>query len=498
MGNNVSSCCGAGDGIRCCCLGRGGGNVKSGKMVPADLHSSGAQTNTKSVKKQVVQSRPTTLPTQNPNAGPSTSTSQARQGENNAKFSEFSLHGVQKTSPVEQTDDSMDGLHSSGVQRKFLMENVSSLFNEYKEIDCDEILAEGISKFCNDLEVDPAEFIVLALAWKFKAATMCRFSRDEFTQGCISLQADSIKSIKQSFPELENEAKQSFRDIYKFAFQFGLDSDQGQRSLPSDVAIGMWQVVFSKNPPVLLKDWIKFLEESKIRGISRDTWNMFLHFTENVGSDLSNYDDNEAWPSLFDDFVEYYRMSKVDEGASEKSDNEQSTDDQKQNILEGPQSLDNEINVNNDITVTHKNADLNLPGSVPVIQNEPETILSLTETEQKLDSVDSEIQPENNTEKDLVLNENDIENSVTVDSDQLHNAEVEEEVRSIKPNSTLENDDGSQLDILTQQTFTSELNDENEESKTELSQLPSTSEDINSEFDSEPIRCETLHSSHLS
>ena len=42
-----------------------------------------------------------------------------------------------------------------------------------------------------------------------------------------------------------------------------------------------------------------------MRGISRDTWNMFLNFSETVGNDLSVYDEDEAWPSLFDDFVEY-------------------------------------------------------------------------------------------------------------------------------------------------------------------------------------------------
>ena len=31
---------------------------------------------------------------------------------------------------------------------------------------------------------------------------------------------------------------------------------------------------------------------------------MFLNLTETVGEDLSAYDDAEAWPSLFDDFVE--------------------------------------------------------------------------------------------------------------------------------------------------------------------------------------------------
>ena len=43
----------------------------------------------------------------------------------------------------------------------------------------------------------------------------------------------------------------------------------------------------------------------QVRGIPRDTWNMFLNFTAVVGSDLSHYDDTEAWPSLFDDFVEF-------------------------------------------------------------------------------------------------------------------------------------------------------------------------------------------------
>jgi hypothetical protein len=33
-----------------------------------------------------------------------------------------------------------------------------------------------------------------------------------------------------------------------------------------------------------------------VRGIPRDTWNMFLNFTTVVGNNLSQYDDTEAWP----------------------------------------------------------------------------------------------------------------------------------------------------------------------------------------------------------
>lgn len=32
---------------------------------------------------------------------------------------------------------------------------------------------------------------------------------------------------------------------------------------------------------------------------------MFLNFTQVIGPDLSNYSEDEAWPSLFDTFVEW-------------------------------------------------------------------------------------------------------------------------------------------------------------------------------------------------
>ena len=48
-------------------------------------------------------------------------------------------------------------------------------------------MAEGIGRFCEDLKLDPASFKVLVIAWKFKAATQCEFSRKEFTDGMVEL-----------------------------------------------------------------------------------------------------------------------------------------------------------------------------------------------------------------------------------------------------------------------------------------------------------------------
>lgn len=54
---------------------------------------------------------------------------------------------------------------------------IEDLFLRYKDEHEDSILEEGMERFCNDLCVDPAEFKVLVLAWKFQAATMCKFTR---------------------------------------------------------------------------------------------------------------------------------------------------------------------------------------------------------------------------------------------------------------------------------------------------------------------------------
>ncbi|XP_066139851.1 DCN1-like protein 3 [Euwallacea fornicatus] len=186
---------------------------------------------------------------------------------------------------------------------------VNSLFESYKDEQDDVILAEGIDQFCKDLSVPPDDFKILVLAWKLNAEQMCRFTRGEFVNGLKAIKCDSIKAIQSRLPELVEEIEQSdelFKDLYRFAFKFGLDVQTGQRILPTSMAMVLWRLVFTVREPTILKRWLNFLENHPaIRGIPKDTWNMFLNFSEHVENDLSCYDDNEAWPCLFDDFVEY-------------------------------------------------------------------------------------------------------------------------------------------------------------------------------------------------
>lgn len=192
-----------------------------------------------------------------------------------------------------------------------LESKINALFEKYSDADeKDMILMEGVEKLCFDLNLQPDDFKILILAWKFNAEQMCQFTRQEFISGCKEMKTENLSQMQSKLSEIAASLKTDhpqFKNLYRFTFKFGLDKTVGQRILPIDMAICLWKLVFTLHKPPILDRWLPFLQsdQAHIRGIPRDTWNMFLNFSETVGEDLSSYDDAEAWPSIFDDFVEY-------------------------------------------------------------------------------------------------------------------------------------------------------------------------------------------------
>lgn len=201
---------------------------------------------------------------------------------------------------------------SSSASDSALEAHAHVFFEHYCDLSEEDCLSiGGIERLCADLGLELDDFLVLLLAWQCSAATMCCLTRSEFVTGCRLLKATTTDAILSRLKDLAvnvQRDKNIFRDLYRWAYGFALDTTVLQRSLPIDIAVAMWRLVFSGADavPKVLPRWLEFLEKrDDLQFISRDTWEMFLVFVTKIGDDLDSYDESEAWPSLLDDFVEY-------------------------------------------------------------------------------------------------------------------------------------------------------------------------------------------------
>lgn len=50
--------------------------------------------------------------------------------------------------------------------------------------------------------------------------------------------------------------------------------------------------------------------QQKNKAVSKDTWALLVDFARSIDKDFKEYDEDGAWPSMIDDFVEYVREKK--------------------------------------------------------------------------------------------------------------------------------------------------------------------------------------------
>ncbi|KAI5807079.1 Cullin binding-domain-containing protein [Geopyxis carbonaria] len=175
----------------------------------------------------------------------------------------------------------------------------------------DTIGINGTMAYLEALGVGLEEPTVLVLAEALRAPTMGEFERGAFVAGWQALRIDSLERMRSHIPVLRTEYaadEAQFKKVYMFAYGFALSSP-AQKSLPLDVAVEYWRLLLRGRFDDHLDAWITFLETRYRKSIARDTWRCMYEFVLLAKKDgtLGGYDVNGAWPSILDDFVNYYR-----------------------------------------------------------------------------------------------------------------------------------------------------------------------------------------------
>ena len=99
------------------------------------------------------------------------------------------------------------------------------LFQEFADEDDPTVAGmEGISKLCDQLDLDPLEDIrILVLLWKLGSKEKpAQISKDEWMAGCNKLELDSIDKFKELLPSLDTGFldQMEFKDFHKVRSTF--------------------------------------------------------------------------------------------------------------------------------------------------------------------------------------------------------------------------------------------------------------------------------------
>jgi len=236
-------------------------------------------------------------------------------------------------------------------------QRATSVFDAYAEPDDpSSIGAEGFERLCSDMNVSLEGALPLLLAWQMKASEMAKITRSEWDTATGELQISTLQVLSIALHDLEDlllldkpplkiqpkaptqakkksvipvsadpynraryhryaaDPKKAFSELYSFCF--ALAKPPQARNIDMETASAFWSVLVVPRYPIM-SDILEFInEKGTYKGVNKDLWGMTLEFCRTVDRDLSNYDADEAWPTMLDDFVAWKGSKTAGETAT--------------------------------------------------------------------------------------------------------------------------------------------------------------------------------------
>lgn len=172
----------------------------------------------------------------------------------------------------------------------------------------DQISCKALEKLVKELHIEWMSFEMFVLMWKL-GATRRSVSRGEWNLTMYDHSITHPLQLRSKIPEWVNDVRQHgevFTEMYNFLFDFV--RDENPRWLDPDKAVAGWKVLLPASP--IIQQWCSWVKEVKRCGISRDVWQQIWALFSTT-PELENYNLDGKWPSLIDDFVDWYKRGSV-------------------------------------------------------------------------------------------------------------------------------------------------------------------------------------------
>jgi len=94
--------------------------------------------------------------------------------------------------------------------------------------------------------------------------------------------------------------------MYKFSFTFA--QEKGKKNVDVELACDLWDLLVGTKCSFLTQ-WKSFVTAKRDAGeilvITKDTWNLFYDLIKQTRGNIANFEDDGAWPTMIDNFVEF-------------------------------------------------------------------------------------------------------------------------------------------------------------------------------------------------
>ncbi|EGZ21291.1 hypothetical protein PHYSODRAFT_491983 [Phytophthora sojae] len=193
------------------------------------------------------------------------------------------------------------------------------------EADEASITEEGIFALCEALEIDSQDPVMLALSCAMESEMMGVYTRTEFRRGMLKLHCHSIEDLRAAIPTLRNQMRDRAQFATIYSFTFGFSKDPTQKSLALELAVGLWDLLLPGHFH-WRRHWLQYVRKNSRSVVSKDLWLQVLDFGHQIKPDLSNYDENGAWPVLLDDFAAHMQELINEKGLAAVQNEEKTMD----------------------------------------------------------------------------------------------------------------------------------------------------------------------------